>query len=77
MIAITQDTEGRATDGMSPEEKDALIRQLEDQMMSAAGELNFEKAAKLRDQLFDLKGEKPLEKQQPQPVRRRRSTRHH
>ncbi len=77
LIAIAQDTEQLTKDSMSPEDRDALIRQLEDQMLSAAGELNFEKAAKLRDQLFSLKGEKPLEKQQPQPVRRKRSTRHH
>jgi excinuclease UvrABC nuclease subunit len=44
-------------------------------MLSAAGELDFEKAAKLRDKLFEIKGERPLEKQQPQPQRRRRSRR--
>lgn len=77
LIAITRDTEELEREGMSPEDRAALVAQLEDKMLSAAGELDFEKAAKYRDELFTLKGDKPLEKQQPQPVRRRRGTRHH
>ena len=77
LIAIASSAEELEREGMSPEDRAALVSQLEDKMLSAAGELDFEKAAKYRDQLFNLKGEKPLEKQQPQPVRRRRDTRHH
>jgi excinuclease ABC subunit B len=77
LIAITRDTEELEREGMSPEDRAALVAQLEDKMLSAAGELDFEKAAKYRDELFTLKGDKPLEKQQPQPVRRRRGTRQH
>ena len=58
---------------MSEEEKQALIAALEDKMLSAAGDLDFEKAAKYRDELFQLQDKAPIEKLQPQPVRRRRA----
>ena len=45
------------------------MRQVEDQMLSAARELEFEKAAKLRDQLLALRGEAP----QKPDVQQRRS----
>lgn len=54
---------------MTEDERAALIRQIEDQMLSAAKELEFEKAAKLRDQLLALRGEKP----QKEEVQQRRS----
>ncbi len=43
---------------MSPEEKIALIEQLEAEMMLASDALEFEKAAELRDRVFSLKGNK-------------------
>lgn len=55
---------------MDNEEKEALIASLEDQMLSAAGDLDFEKAAKLRDQLFALRGDAPMDKHQPSRRRR-------
>ncbi|MDI9520983.1 MAG: excinuclease ABC subunit UvrB [Bacillota bacterium] len=78
LIAIAELTDTDARDqGLSEEERLALASHIEDQMLSAAQNLDFEKAAKLRDQLFNLRGEKPIEKKQPQGVRRRRSgTRH-
>lgn len=75
LIAISHDPKIFEREGMSQEERLQLVEKLEDQMLSAAGELNFELAAKLRDQVFDLKGEKPFERQQPLPVRRRASSR--
>ena len=60
LIAISHDPKIFEREGMSQEERLQLVEKLEDQMLSAAGELNFELAAKLRDQVFDLKGEKPL-----------------
>ena len=67
--------EGDMPEGVGGEEKDALIRQLEDQMLTAAGKMEFEKAAKLRDQLFALRGDKVPERA---PVRHRREKmRHH
>jgi excinuclease ABC subunit B len=75
LLAITEQVDTEFGDQLSEEERQQLIAQIEDQMLSAAGELDFEKAAKLRDKLFEIKGERPLEKQQPQPQRRRRSRR--
>ena len=56
---------------MSEEELTALMKSVEDQMLSAAKELDFEKAAKLRDQLFQLKGER-ADIQKPQQRRHRK-----
>ena len=60
------------------EEKEAIARQIEEQMLSAARELDFERAAKLRDQLLEMRGEAP-QKNEVQKKRRRtrESTRHH
>ena len=57
---------------MSEEELQALMKSVEDQMLSAAKALDFEKAAKLRDQLFELKGESGKEQQIQKPQTRRR-----
>ena len=75
LIEITAQEESRGEQRMTEEERAAFISSLEDQMLTAAGNLDFERAAKLRDELFKLKGEKPIEKAQPQPVRRRRARR--
>ena len=48
------------------------MQSVEDQMLSAAKALDFEKAAKLRDQLFELKGESGKEQQIQKPQTRRR-----
>ena len=47
-------------------------------MLSAARDLDFERAAKLRDQLLEMRGEAP-QKNEVQKKRRRtrESTRHH
>ena len=55
------------------EELTALMKSVEDQMLSAAKALDFEKAAKLRDELFQLKGEsKEQIIHKPQRMRHRR-----
>ena len=55
------------------EERTALMRTLEQQMLAAAGELEFEKAAQLRDQLLALRGEKaPVNDVQQKRRRRQR-----
>ena len=59
--------------GITEEERQELLKNLEDQMLSAAKDLDFEKAAKLRDELFSLKGKKK-DVQKPQ-VRRRKTKR--
>jgi excinuclease ABC subunit B len=45
----------RATDGMPPAEIEKTIVALEEEMLAAAEELRFEYAAKLRDEIRDLK----------------------
>ena len=46
-------------DGMSEEERAERIRLISEQMRQAAMELEFEEAAKLRDELFRLQGREP------------------
>ena len=53
----------------------ASMKSVEDQMLSAAKDLDFERAAKLRDELFRLKGEKHDDIQKPQVRRHRRPRR--
>ena len=55
---------------MSQEEKEKMAKELETAMLLAAGDMDFEKAAKLRDQLFALRGDAPI--QTPQGRRRRK-----
>jgi len=49
--------EGRALAALPAADLADLIQQLSDQMHSAAGELQFELAARLRDEIGDLKKE--------------------
>src|SRR4030095_13412436 len=44
-------------EGMSPEELERLVITLEEEMFAAAEELRFEYAAKLRDEIKDLRRE--------------------
>jgi len=72
LIRITDSMQENKPDSMSQEELESLMKRIEDQMLSAAKDLNFEKAAKLRDELFRLKGESTADIQKPQTQRRRR-----
>lgn len=77
LLEITDKAESDARRyGMDDQELQELMKQLEDQMLAAAGSLDFEKAAKLRDKLFELKGSKPADKPQPQHRRRREHLKH-
>ena len=77
LLEITDKAEDDARRyGMTDSEMQDLMKQLEDQMLAAAGDLDFEKAAKLRDKLFELKGSKPADKPQPQHRRRREYLKH-
>ncbi len=74
LIAIAELSDKDAAErGLTEEERTALALSLEDKMLAAAQNLDFEQAAKLRDQIFSLRGEAPIEKKQPQPARRRRA----
>jgi len=55
----------------SDEEKRLTIERLEDEMLAAAGALDFERAAKVRDQMLSLKGEKSMATQEKSRLGRR------
>ena len=69
VLEITRAAEEASPAKLSEDERASLMRQVEEQMLSAARELEFEKAAKLRDQLLALRGEAP----QKPDVQQRRS----
>jgi excinuclease ABC subunit B len=73
VLEITRQVEADLKPDISEEEKAALMKEIEDQMLAAGKELDFEQAAKLRDQLLELRGEKPMK--QPQQQRRSRAPR--
>ena len=74
VLEITRQVEAAAPGKLDEEERAALMRTLEQQMLAAAGELEFEKAAKLRDQLLALRGE-AIPVDDVQQKRRRRKKR--
>ena len=73
LLEITDKVSGDMPEDLPDEERQAMIQALEDKMLAAAGELDFEKAAKLRDELFALRGDQPADK--PQTRRRRNKNR--
>ena len=74
VLEITRRVEETAPAALNEEERAALMRQIEDEMLSAAKELEFERAAKLRDRLLELRGEAPM-KDDAQNRRHRRRER--
>ena len=61
-----------AASGMDEEEKRMAIERLEEMMLQAANNLDFEKAAKLRDEMLALKGEKVMASGEQSRQKRRR-----
>ena len=57
---------------LTEEERDALMRRIEDEMLAAAKGLEFERAAQLRDRLLELRGEAPMKDDNQQRRHRRR-----
>ncbi|MER1992820.1 MAG: excinuclease ABC subunit UvrB [Eubacteriales bacterium] len=74
VLEITRRVEETAPAALNEEERAALMRQIEDEMISAARELEFERAAQLRDRLLELRGEAPM-KDDTQSRRHRRRER--
>ena len=74
LLRITNAFSTHPDDSISDEEREELLKSLEDRMLSAAKDLDFEKAAKLRDELFTLKGKK-TDVQKPQARRRKNKRR--
>ena len=76
VIEITRRVEETAPEALTEEERAALMRQIEDEMITAAKDLEFERAAKLRDRLLELRGEAPMkDDHQNRRHRRRERTR--
>ena len=73
LLEITDRVTDDVKTDMDADEKAIWIKQLEDQMLTAASQMEFEKAAKLRDQLFAIRGDAPIDR--PQPTQRRRRER--
>lgn len=72
VLEITKKVEAEASNTLSEDERAALMRQIENEMLSAAKELDFEKAAELRDRLLALRGEGPMQSD----VQQRRKRKH-
>ena len=76
VIEITRRVEETASAALTEDERAALMRQIEDEMITAAKDLEFERAAKLRDRLLELRGEAPMKDDvQNRRHRRRERTR--
>ena len=75
LLEITDKVTEDVKEDMDADEKAIWIKQLEDQMLTAASQMEFEKAAKLRDQLFAIRGDAPIDRPQPSQRRRRERAR--
>ena len=60
LMEVTRAADDKADKSLSDEERQMAIDSLEERMLAAANNLDFEKAAKLRDQMLELKGEKVM-----------------
>ncbi|MDO4482876.1 MAG: excinuclease ABC subunit UvrB [Clostridia bacterium] len=77
VLEITRKVESTSPVALNDEEREALMRSIEEEMLTAAKSLEFEKAAQLRDRLLEMRGEtvKPHKVQQrrARPARTRKS----
>ena len=72
VLEVTKRVEETAPETLTEEERDALMRRIEEEMIGAAKELEFERAAQLRDQLLQLRGAAPMKDDMQQRRHRRR-----
>ncbi len=72
VLEITKRVEETSGTALNDEEREALMRQIEEEMISAAKELEFERAAQLRDRLLELRGDAPMKDDNQQRRHRRR-----
>ena len=72
VLEVTKRVEETAPETLTEEERDALMRRIEEEMIGAAKELEFERAAQLRDQLLELRGDAPMKDDMQQRRHRRR-----
>ena len=76
LMEVTRSADEAGPSTLSDEEKQMAIDRLEERMIAAANNLDFEKAAKLRDQMLELKGEKVVASGEKSRSTRRRRARH-
>ena len=77
VLEITRQVEEASPQPLTEDEREALMREVEGQMLAAAKNLEFERAAQLRDQLLTLRGETPpSHDEQPKHRHRRPNMRH-
>ena len=72
VLEITRKVEESAPAALTEDERADLMRQVEDQMLSAAKNLEFEEAARLRDRLLELRGDQPMVSDVQQRRKRRK-----
>ena len=60
LMEVTRMPDDRSDNSMDEEERRMAIDRIEEMMLAAANDLDFEKAAKLRDQMLALRGEKVM-----------------
>ena len=73
LMEVTRVPDKDAASPIDDAERQMAIERLEERMLEAANNLDFEKAAKLRDQMLELRGEKPMATgEQGRQTRRRR-----
>ncbi len=73
LMEITRVPDQDVARAMDDTERQMAIERIEERMLEAANNLDFEKAAELRDQILALRGEKPMAtKEQARQQRRKR-----
>ena len=72
VLEITRKVEDTSSTALTDEEREALMRRIEDEMLTAAKDLEFERAAQLRDRLLELRGDAPMKDDNQQRRHRRR-----
>ena len=74
LMEVTRVPDKDAGKALDDAERQLAIEHLEERMLEAANNLDFEKAAKLRDQMLELRGEKPMSSgEQSRQKRRKRA----
>ena len=74
LMEVTRVPDKDAGKVLDDAERQLAIEHLEERMLEAANNLDFEKAAKLRDQMLELRGEKPMSSgEQSRQKRRKRA----
>ena len=73
LMEVTRVPDKDAGKPLDDAERQMAIERLEERMLEAANNLDFERAAKLRDQMLELRGEKPMaNNEQGRQTRRKR-----